>query len=161
MVEFGMCVLCSDVDCQEDIPVRSFPHLSPPPSLPQIVGYDHGNKPLSVLSTCNFGSCVRSLAPFTKKCIYAGKKELKYFFWKKDYSFQQLEKRFIPGFLRDHNSQRQICRSFPFSSSYQLLGTISFNWLSIGRGHCCLLFTQTLKVGNIICYSYLFHIVFH
>ena len=88
MVEFDMFALCSDVDYKETLPVRSFTHLAPsttnPPTPPspnfQIGGYDHGSKPLSVLSTCNVGSCVRLLATFKKKCMYAGKEELKPFF---------------------------------------------------------------------------------
>ena len=34
MVEFDMCVLCSDVDYKETIPVRSFTHLALPPLPP-------------------------------------------------------------------------------------------------------------------------------
>ena len=55
MVKFDMCVLCSDVDYKETLPVRSFTHLAlllllPPtsPHLSKIGGYDHGSKPLSV-----------------------------------------------------------------------------------------------------------------
>ena len=136
------------------------PSLPPHPFLSQIVGYDHGSKPLSMLSTCNLCTFTGTIY---KEMYICWKERIQntFFFLKKDYSFQQLEKRFISRFLCDHNSQRQICPSMPFSSSYQPLRNKPFKWLSIGRNHCCFLFTQTLKVGNIICYGYLFHIVFH
>ena len=157
------------MDYKETLPVRSFTQLAlllllPPPLPPPFQDWrlwPWKQTAKCVLSTCNVGSCLRSLAKFTKKCIYDGKRELKHFFWKKDYSFQQLEKRFSFRFLCDHNRQRKMCRSFHFSSSYQPPGKKPFNRLSIVCDYCCLLFTHALKVGDIVCYGYLFHIVFH
>ena len=106
----------------------------PPPSFSKTGGYDHGSKLLSVLSTCNVGSCVRSLATFTKKCIYDGKKELKHFFWKNDYSFQQLEKKVHAslGFFVTiiDNEKFVVLSTFPVvinhQETYLLIGSQSF-----------------------------------
>ena len=88
-----MLVLCSDIDYQEAIPVWSFPHLYPPhPFLSQIVGYDHGSKPLSMLSTCNLCTFTGTIY---KEMYICWKERIQntFFFLKKDYSFQQLEKK--------------------------------------------------------------------
>ena len=89
----------------ESIPIRSLPHLSPPPTpLPQSEGYDHGTTPPSVFSMFNFGSSVRSQANFYN--FYAVKKELNHFCWVKVHS--NSKKEFIFWFPHGNNSQRRI-----------------------------------------------------
>ena len=95
MVEFDMCVLCSDVDYQEAILVRSFPPSPlPPPLSPfsQIGAYDHGSKPLGVSCTLNFGSCTLT-GNINKKTI-CWKEEIKTFLLKKRLQFLATRKQF-------------------------------------------------------------------
>ena len=76
---------------------------------------------------------------------YAGTKELKHFFWKKENSFQQLEKK----------EDFWILLCCFFYVVYPFLVTVNLVIIAV------LLFTRTIKVADVIYYGYLFHIVFH
>ena len=152
------------MDYKETLPVRSFTHLALLLllHLSKIGGYDHGSKPLSVCwALVTLGHVYPHWQNLQRNVYMMGRGNWNISSEKKDYSFQQLEKRFIFRFLCDNNRQRKMCRSFHFSSSYQPPGNKPFNRLSIVCDYCCLLFTLALKVGDVVCYGYLFHIMFH
>ena len=83
------------------------------------------------------------MCPLTGKFVQ-GTKELKHFFWKKR--------------TVSTNSEKNTFKLF-YTVSFMLFTL--FQWLSIFVIIAVLLLTRITKVGDVIYYGYLFHIVFH